>query len=74
MLWKGKRQSSNVEDRRGRMPKAVVGGDRIQKSAQGYVVPDSFTYGTSEQRKHWFYKGFKAGDLSEGDTFGAGQL
>jgi len=56
------------------MPKAVVGGDRIQKSAQGYVVPDSFTYGTSEQRKHWFYKGFKAGDLSEGDTFGAGQL
>ena len=52
----------------------AVGDDRIQKSARGYVVPDSFTHGTSEQRKHWFYKGFKAGDLSDGDTFGVGQL
>jgi uncharacterized protein len=53
---------------------SAVGDDRIQKSARGYVVPDSFTHGTSEQRKSWFSKGFRTGDLSEGDTFGEGQL
>jgi hypothetical protein len=53
---------------------SAVGDDRIQKSARGYVVPDSFTHGTSEQRKRWFYKGFKAGDLSGWDTFSEEQL
>jgi hypothetical protein len=53
---------------------SAVGDDRIQKSTQGYVVPDSFTHGTSEQRKHWFYKGFRLGDLSGGDTFNAEKL
>ncbi len=53
---------------------SAVGDDRIQKSMQGYVVPESFTHGTSEQRKRWFYKGFKSGDLSEGDTFAAENL
>jgi predicted metalloprotease len=53
---------------------SAVGDDRIQKSARGFVVPDSFTHGTSEQRKRWFLKGFRTGDLSEGDTFGEGQL
>jgi uncharacterized protein len=48
---------------------SAVGDDTIQKRSQGYVVPDSFTHGTSEQRKSWFYKGFKAGNLKEGDTF-----
>ncbi|WP_163102590.1 neutral zinc metallopeptidase [Peribacillus alkalitolerans] len=48
---------------------SAVGDDTIQKRAQGYVVPESFTHGTSEQRKKWFYKGFKAGNLEEGDTF-----
>lgn len=48
---------------------AAVGDDRIQQSAQGYVVPDSFTHGTSEQRVRWFMKGFKSGDLENGDTF-----
>lgn len=47
----------------------AVGDDRIQKQAQGYVVPDSFTHGTSEQRMKWFKKGYEAGDLSEWDTF-----
>jgi predicted metalloprotease len=37
-------------------------------------VPDSFTHGTSEQRKRWFYKGFQSGNLNEGDTFNAGNL
>jgi predicted metalloprotease len=53
---------------------SAVGDDRIQKSMQGYVVPESFTHGTSEQRKRWFYKGFKSGNLNEGDTFGAENL
>lgn len=53
---------------------SAVGDDRIQKSMQGYVVPESFTHGTSEQRKRWFYKGFNAGSLEEGDTFGAENL
>ena len=53
---------------------SAVGDDRIQKSMQGYVVPESFTHGTSEQRKRWFYKGFKSGNLSEGDTFSAESL
>jgi len=53
---------------------SAVGDDRIQKSTRGYVVPDSFTHGTSEQRKHWFYKGFRLGDLSGGDTFNAEKL
>jgi len=46
-----------------------VGDDRIQKSAQGYVVPDAFTHGTSEQRARWFNKGFVSGDMNGGDTF-----
>ena len=53
---------------------SAVGDDRIQMQSQGYVVPDSFTHGTSEQRKRWFYKGYEAGDLSQWDTFGANEL
>ena len=53
---------------------SAVGDDAIQKKARGYVVPDSFTHGTSEQRKNWFYRGFEAGNLDEGDTFGAAEL
>jgi len=48
---------------------AAVGDDRIQMQSQGYVVPDAFTHGTSEQRKSWFLKGFRTGDMNEGDTF-----
>ena len=53
---------------------SAVGDDRIQNNTQGYVVPDSFTHGTSEQRKQWFYKGFRSGDLRGGDTFNAEKL
>lgn len=52
----------------------AVGDDNIQKKAQGYVVPESFTHGTSEQRKRWFYKGFENGTLEGGDTFNAADL
>lgn len=47
----------------------AVGDDRIHKQAQGYVVPDSFTHGTSAQRTKWFMKGFEEGDLDQWDTF-----
>ena len=47
----------------------AVGDDTLQKQYQGYVVPDSFTHGTSEQRMRWFTKGFEIGNLSGGDTF-----
>jgi predicted metalloprotease len=53
---------------------SAIGDDRLQKQARGYVVPDSFTHGTSEQRQRWFNKGFKTGDLSQGDTFNATSL
>lgn len=46
-----------------------IGDDRLQMEAQGYVVPDAFTHGTSEQRARWFRLGFQTGDLSRGDTF-----
>lgn len=45
----------------------AVGDDAIQKRMQGHVVPDSFTHGTSEQRKYWFTKGYKTGDINEGN-------
>ena len=53
---------------------SAVGDDNIQKQAQGYVVPESFTHGTSAQRKKWFYKGFTSGDIRLGDTFGTRDL
>ncbi len=52
----------------------AVGDDSIQKKTQGYVVPDSFTHGTAEQRTRWFLKGFKTGDLKQGNTFEADDL
>ena len=45
----------------------AVGDDAIQKRMQGHIVPDSFTHGTSEQRKYWFTKGYKTGDINEGN-------
>lgn len=48
---------------------AAVGDDRIQMKQQGYVVPDSFTHGTSTQRKSWLKKGIQTGDYNQGNTF-----
>lgn len=53
---------------------SAVGDDTNQKKTQGYIMPDSFTHGTSEQRMRWFRKGFQTGDLSQGDTFGPGAM
>lgn len=52
----------------------AIGDDKLQMEAQGYVVPDSFTHGSSEQRIRWFVKGLQTGDISQGDTFKARQL
>ncbi len=53
---------------------SAIGDDRLQKEMQGYVVPDSFTHGTSEQRKRWFSNGFNSGQLSACDTMSASPL
>lgn len=50
---------------------SAIGDDRLQREAQGYVVPDSFTHGTSEQRARWFRRGLETGDIRQGDTFSA---
>jgi predicted metalloprotease len=50
---------------------SAIGDDRLQMQSRGYVVPDSFTHGTSEQRVRWFRQGFSTGDLKQCDTFGA---
>jgi predicted metalloprotease len=49
----------------------AIGDDKLQKQAQGYVVPDAFTHGSSAQRMEWFMRGFKTGDINQGNTFKA---
>lgn len=53
---------------------SAIGDDRLQKQATGYVVPDGFTHGSSQQRTHWFTVGLKSGSLASCDTFSAAQL
>ncbi|MDM5336503.1 neutral zinc metallopeptidase [Fictibacillus enclensis] len=53
---------------------SAVGDDTLQKKAQGYAVPESFTHGTSEQRMRWFNKGLKNGTIEGGDTLHAKNL
>ena len=52
----------------------AIGDDRLQMQSQGYVVPESFTHGTSAQRMRWFKKGFDTGDIRQGDTFNTNSL
>jgi predicted metalloprotease len=50
---------------------SAIGDDRLQRQARGYVVPDSFTHGSSAQRSQWFTTGLKSGDVASCDTFRA---
>ncbi|KVC77778.1 neutral zinc metallopeptidase [Burkholderia ubonensis] len=50
---------------------AAIGDDRLQQQGQGYVVPESFTHGSSEQRVYWLRRGLESGELSACDTFAA---
>ncbi|MCK5782188.1 MAG: neutral zinc metallopeptidase [Flavobacteriales bacterium] len=78
-VWANKDQSMNNILEEGDIQEAMnaanaIGDDRLQKQARGYAQPDSFTHGTSEQRMKWFMKGYKTGDISQGDTFSATDL
>lgn len=52
----------------------AIGDDNLQRQAQGQVVPDAFTHGTSAQRMRWFSKGFETGDITQGNTFETNDL
>ena len=53
---------------------SAIGDDRLQRRSQGYVVPDAFTHGSSQQRVRWFSTGLKSGEIASCDTFNAPQL
>jgi hypothetical protein len=65
-------EAGDVEE--GLRAASAIGDDRLQKQAQGYVVPDAFTHGSSEQRVRWFRRGLESGTLEACDTFAAQQL
>ncbi|HPI53167.1 MAG TPA: neutral zinc metallopeptidase [Chitinophagaceae bacterium] len=73
-IWAHYNQQLNQALEQGDIEEALsaanaVGDDRLQKRSQGYVVPDAFTHGTSEQRMYWFKLGYETGDISKGNTF-----
>lgn len=53
---------------------SAIGDDNLQKQARGYIVPDAFTHGSSEQRVRWFKRGIESGDMGQCNTFKAAQL
>lgn len=70
--WKGILEDGDIDEALNAAN--AIGDDRLQKQAQGYVVPESFTHGTSAQRKKWFLKGYQTGDIRQGDTFKTNDL
>ncbi len=53
---------------------SAIGDDRLQQQTQGWIVPESFTHGTSEQRMRWFKRGMDTGDMRQCDTFKTARL
>ncbi len=70
--WKGVLEEGDIEEAMNAAN--AIGDDRLQKQSQGYTVPESFTHGTSAQRKKWFMKGYQTGDIRQGDTFKTNDL
>lgn len=69
---RGALEQGDVEEALGAA--SAIGDDRLQRESQGYVVPDSFTHGSSEQRIRWFRKGLETGDIRQSDTFSTRSL
>jgi predicted metalloprotease len=65
-------ESGDIEE--GLNAASAIGDDRLQKQTRGYVSPESFTHGSSEQRVRWFKRGFESGQMESCDTFGAQNL
>ena len=70
--WKGVVEEGDIQE--ALRAANAIGDDRLQKQTQGRVVPDAFTHGTSEQRMRWFSKGFRSGQVRDGDTFATESL
>lgn len=51
-----------------------IGDDRLQMESRGYVTPDSFTHGSSQQRAEWFYRGIETGDINQCNTFNVSRV
>ena len=73
-VWAHSGEQRNIihtdDIRQGLQAAAAVGDDHLQKMTQGYVAPDSFTHGTSQQRMDWFQRGLNSGDMRACNTFG----
>lgn len=65
-------ESGDIEE--GLNAASAIGDDRLQKQSQGYIIPESFTHGSSEQRVRWFKKGLESGKISDCDTFKTNKL
>jgi len=73
-VWGNRAKSRLLEEgdiEEGLAAAAAIGDDRLQRQSQGYVVPESFTHGSSEQRQQWFGRGLQTGDINQCDTFTA---
>ncbi|MBW4463023.1 MAG: neutral zinc metallopeptidase [Nodosilinea sp. WJT8-NPBG4] len=73
-VWANRAQRSREILEEGDIEEALnaasqIGDDRLQMESQGYVTPDSFTHGSSEQRAEWFYRGVETGDINQCNTF-----
>ncbi|WP_017301723.1 KPN_02809 family neutral zinc metallopeptidase [Nodosilinea nodulosa] len=78
-VWAHQAQQSRQILEKGDVEEALnaasqIGDDRLQMESQGYVTPDSFTHGSSQQRAKWFSRGFESGDINQCNTFDVAQL